>query len=123
MFCVLLSRYFISLLFSYVFYATYEYFPNSISSRAFAFCNTVSRIVTILAPMAVELLDQPFMLLLPIALASAGFNLRLMKEEETETMKGNLQYKQEEDDQELAEIGLPGTKENPESPIIQNAFQ
>ena len=121
MVCVLLSRYFISLVFGYVYYATYEYFPTIISSRAFAFCNTVSRIVTIMAPMAVELLDQPFMLLLPIVIASAGLNFRLRKEEETETKEDTKNEKGEKDEEE--EEHQHEEKENPKIPIIQNAFQ
>ena len=75
---ILLSiRFSMTLQYTFINYAIYEYFPATFTTMVFGIANITSGLFTIFAPMAVELLDEPFYLVMVIAFFGAGFSLML----------------------------------------------
>ena len=60
---ILLMMFALSMLFSLVYYSNYYFFESQYRTRIFSICNIVSRTFTIMAPLSVELLDNPLLII------------------------------------------------------------
>ena len=68
---ILIIRFAMTLHYTFVNYAMYEFFPSSYLTFAFGVANIVSGLFCILSPMAVEMLKEPFILVVIAGTVSA----------------------------------------------------
>ncbi len=78
---IVLMRCAVTTAFSMAYFGNQEYFPAQYQSTVFGVCNICSRFLTILAPLSVELIPQPIILVTIATVGSAVSSIFLKKPE------------------------------------------
>ena len=76
----------LSMSFAYSYFVNYEYFPTQFGSTIFACSNVAARFVTILAPMAVEVLEEKAFIVLGVIAGLSALGSSFLRKPSEEQM-------------------------------------